>query len=157
MKTIIEMASRISDLERRLDGMMRHGTVTEVDPEAGTARISIGVTGEKPFISPWVPYGQIAGALKVHSPPSVGQQMTLLSPSGDFRQAVALPMTWSNQNASPSSKGDENVLTFGSIKVELRGNEIIITAPRVLFKCDGTTLELKGGSFRASSDDFEFD
>ena len=111
MREVVELAARIAELERRFSGVMRHGTVEEVDAAKQRIRLSFGkdVDG-KPFLSPWVPYAQIAGALKVHTPPSKGQQFTALSPNGDWQQAVALPMTWSDQNQSPSSNGDENVL-----------------------------------------------
>ncbi|MEE9923976.1 MAG: phage baseplate assembly protein V [Brucella anthropi] len=157
MKAIIEMAARIADLERRMNSIVRHGTVAEVDPAKGAVRVQIGGTDDKPFLSPWLPYGQVAGALKVHSPPSVGQQMTVVSPTGDFRQAVAMPMTWSDKNASPSNKGDENVLTFGDAKIELRGGEIIVTVPRFLIRCGGTMFELTGNGIRAVASDYQFD
>lgn len=127
MMQLDELVARIGDLERRTRNMFRHGTVAEVDAANGTVRLKIGEKDGKPFLSPAIPQAQFAGALKVHSPASVGQQMTLISPNGDFRQAVALPMTWSDQNASPSDKADENVLTFGSATITLRGDSLVVS------------------------------
>jgi len=112
IRELVELASRVAELERRFSGIMRHGTVEEVDPGKQIVRMNFGkdVDGE-PFLSPWVPYAQIAGALKVHTPPSKGQQFTMLSPTGDWQQAVALPMTWSDQNKQPPSTDDENIVT----------------------------------------------
>lgn len=157
MRELVEAVARLAELERRVAGMVRHGTVEQVDPAKGRVRLRLGETNGKPFLGPWVPYAQVAGALKVHTPPSVGQQMTLLSPTGDPRQAVALPMTWSNQNASPSQKGDEHVLTFGSCRIELRGNEIIVKVPRLFVECDGSTFELTGGGLKMVAPDYQFD
>ena len=157
MRELVEAVARVAELERRVAGMVRHGTVEQVDPQKQRVRLRLGGTDDKPFIGPWVPYAQIAGALKVHTPPSVGQQMTLLSPTGDPRQAVALPMTWSNQNASPSQKGDEHVLTFGSCRIELRGNEIIVKVPRLFVECDGSTFELTGSGLKMRAPDYQFD
>jgi len=157
MRELVEAVARVAELERRVAGMVRHGTVEQVDPQKQRVRLRLGGTDDKPFIGPWVPYAQIAGALKVHTPPSVGQQMTLLSPTGDPRQAVALPMTWSNQNASPSQKGDEHVLTFGSCRIELRGNEIVVKVPRILIECDGSTFELTGSGLKMRAPDYQFD
>jgi len=157
MRELVEAVARVAELERRVAGMVRHGTVEQVDPQKQRVRLRLGGTDDKPFIGPWVPYAQIAGALKVHTPPSVGQQMTLLSPTGDPRQAVALPMTWSNQNAAPSDKGDEHVLTFGSCRIELRGNEIIVKVPRLFVECDGSTFELTGGGLKMVAPDYQFD
>ena len=83
--------------------------------------------------------------------------MTYFAPGSDPRQAVALPMTWSDQNKSPSDKGDENVLTFGSARVELRGGEIVVEVPRLFIKCGGTTFELTGGGIKAVAADYQFD
>ena len=128
MREMVELALRVAELERRLSDIFRHGTVEQVDAQKQLARIRLGQDAEgKPFIGPWVPYAQIAGALKLHTPPSVGQQMTMLNPTGDFRQAVALPMTWSDQNPSPSDKQNEHVLTFGSVRIELKGESLKIT------------------------------
>jgi phage baseplate assembly protein V len=117
----------VADLKRRLDTTVRHGTVTDVDAKKQRVRLSIGGTEDKPHKSPWVPYGQIAGALKVHTPPSVGQQMTLFAPTGDFRQSVALPFTWSDDNKSPSDKPDEHVLTFENVTVTIKKDSLKVT------------------------------
>ena len=125
------LMSRVATLERQLSGMVRHGTVAEVDAAAGTVRLKLGETDGTPYLSPPIAYGQMAGSLKVHTPMSVGQQMTMFAPSGDFRQAVAMPMTWSNQNQSPSSRGDENALTFGPWRLSLEAGKLSVTGPSV--------------------------
>lgn len=149
MQEIVELVARVADLERRFSGAMKHGTVAEVDPEKGLVRMKLGTaTSGGDFLGPWVPYGQIAGALKVHTPPSVGQQMTMMSPTGDMRQSVALPMTWSNQNASPSKAGNEHHLTFGSVHITVSGDavhvetgaEVIVKSPDVLVEADNVSL-----------------
>lgn len=132
---LVELASRVAELERRFSGTMRHGTVEEVDPAKQIIRLNFGESDDgKPFLSPWIPYAQTAGALKVHTPPSKGQQFTLLSPTGDWQQAVAIPLTWSDKNKSPSQKGDENVLTFGQVKGTIK-EKLVET------KVGGTTVK----------------
>lgn len=152
IRELVELASRVAELERRFSGTMRHGTVEEVDAAWQLVRLNFGrdVDG-KPFLSPWVPYAQIAGALKVHTPPSKGQQFTLLSPTGDWQQAVALPMTWSDQNKSPSYNGDENVLTYGNVRATIKddlmqvhvgGTEFEITSSHVKITVAGVCVEV---------------
>ena len=69
------MVARIAELERRLSNVARHGNVAEVDFAKQMVRLELGQgANSKPFLGPWVPYGLTAGALKVHSPPSVGIQ-----------------------------------------------------------------------------------
>lgn len=149
------LVGRIAEVERKQAGMMRHGTVAEVDPEAGTIRLKLGTSDAGgDFLSPSIPYSQMAGALKAHIPPSVGQQFTLIAPSGDWRQAVAVPMTWSNDNASPSSSGDENVLTYGDVKLlldagtvraEIGGMTFELTEDAATVSVGGVTFEVSGG------------
>jgi phage baseplate assembly protein gpV len=155
IRELVELASRVAELERRFSGTMRHGTVEEVDPSKQLVRMKFGTDVDgKPFLSPWVPYAQIAGALKVHTPPSKGQQFTMLSPTGDWQQAVALPMTWSDHNKSPSSNGDENVLTYGNVKatikddltqVDVGGTVLEVTSDHVKITVGGVTVEITDG------------
>ena len=155
---LARIARRMADLERRLENSVRHGAVKEVDAERQRVRLAIGKGPDgTEQLSPWIPYAQQAGALKVHTPPSVGQNMTAFSPGGDLEQAMALPMTWNDGNASPSSSADENVMTFGDSKVEIRGDEIVVTVPRLFIKCGGTTLELTEGGLKAVAADYQWD
>ena len=123
----IKLAQRVADLERRMKGMCRYGTVHEVDPTSRTVRLKLGEgTAGEPFLTAPIPYAQTAGAVKLHNPPSVGQQMAAMTPSGDLRQAVAQPLGFSDANQSPSLAGDEHVMTFGSVTVSLKGDRLII-------------------------------
>jgi phage baseplate assembly protein gpV len=147
VRQLVDLATRLGKLERRVAGMMRHGPVHEVDPKAATVRLRLGGTDDKPFLSPKIPYAQVGGALKVHAPPSVGQQMTLMAPNGDWRQAVALPATWSEANKAPSDKGDENVLTFGGCTLSVKGNVVTLEVAEVTITADVTIkgdLTVKG-------------
>jgi phage baseplate assembly protein gpV len=144
---LVELVMRVNELERRFASAFRHGTVEQVDAEKHVVRIRIGEPEEssngQPFLSPWVPYGQFAGALKVHTPPSVGQQMTMLNPTGDFRQAVAIPLTWSDANPSPSNSKDEHVLTFGDVRITLKSGSVAFKAGDhvMTVSASGTTFE----------------
>ena len=150
IRELVELAARIAELERRFSGMMRHGTVAEVDTEAQRIRLDFGpahgTSGR--FLSPWIPYAQFSGALRVHTPPSVGQQFTAMSPNGDFQQAVAVPLTHSNANPSPSTAADQNVLSFGAVTVTLAEDSLEIAVGGVRFKVDGTNVEITGGDVR---------
>jgi phage baseplate assembly protein gpV len=146
----LEMSLRLAALERRVAGMVRHAPVEEVNPAEGWVRLNLGEGNDGPMLSPKVPYAQMAGALKVHAPPSKGQQMTYLAPGGDPRQAVALPMTWSDKNASPSKAGDENVLTFGSVTIAIKGDSLTVSV-------GGTVFEISSGGIRAVADDYQWD
>jgi phage baseplate assembly protein V len=146
MRELAELAGRIADLERRVFGLMRHGTVAAVDAGRGMVRLKLGQsTAGGDFLGPWVPYSQIAGAMKAHVPPAVGQQMTLMSPSGDIRQAVALPLTWSEQNESPSSSGEENVVVYGDVTIKLTADALRLDVGAVSLVVSAAGISVTGG------------
>lgn len=163
---LTDIIRRQSETDRRLDGMVKQGAVAEVDPKNGTVRLHLGGSDGDDFLSPHIPYAQMAGGLKVHSPPTVGQQMTILSGSGDFRQGLALPMTWSDNNRAPSEKGDENVITFGNFRAELRGDELLVTiggfslslkSSGATFSVDGVTHEITGAGVATDGGEISHD
>ena len=167
MRELVELASRVADLERRFSGVVRHGTVEEVDPGKQIVRLKFGEDKDgNPFLSPWVPYAQIAGALKVHTPPTKGQQMSTLSPTGDWMQAVALPMHWSDQNPSPSQAGNENVLTYGNVRATIKddlcrvvvgGCTLEVTSAHVKITIGGVTHTIDGGGVTTEGGRIEHD
>lgn len=162
MRELSELVARVAELERRVSGTMRHGRVAEVNPDEAWVRLDFGpATGGGRFLSPKLPYAQTAGALKLHNPPSVGQQMTTFSPSGDWQQAVALPMTWSNQNQSPNSSGEEHELTFGqadfllkkdSLSLKVGGSEILIETDKITLTIGGSKITMDDGTVTIKSD-----
>ncbi len=144
MRAIIDLNNRLSALERRLAGSMRHGPVEEVNIEEGWVRLNLGEGDSGPLLSPKIPYAQVAGALKVHSPPSVGQQMTVFSPTGDMRQGVAMPLTWSDNEKDPHD-GANPVITYGSVKVEIQDDAAVVTT-------SGATISISGGDVTVTAD-----
>jgi phage baseplate assembly protein V len=150
---------RVAEMERRQDNQVRHGKVTDIDAEKQLARIEIGERDGTPLKSAWVPYAQVAGGYKAHTPPTVGQQMTLFAPNGEVRQAVLLPFTWSNDNQSPSDKADEHVDTFGDkwkwtrkkdlFHIQLDKAEVEIKPASVALKHEGASLTVSANNVEA--------
>jgi phage baseplate assembly protein gpV len=139
VRELVELVARVTDLERRVSGLLRHGRVAEIDMDMFRIRLDLGPahgTGGR-FLSPWLPYAQHAGALRIHTPPEIGQQFTIVSPTGDFQQAVAVPLHWSSTVPAPSDRKDENVLTYGAVRIEVRSDEVV-------FRVDGTTVTFNG-------------
>lgn len=150
-REFIRLAQRVADLERRVRGMCRYGTVEEVDPGAGTVRLKLGEGADgNPFLTAPIPYAQTAGAVKFHNPPSKGQQMVAMSPDGDLRQALAQPMGFSSSNPSPSGAGDQHVMTFGGFTGTMTGDALKIEAPKVEFITGGVTHVLDGSGLHVT-------
>lgn len=146
MREIVEIAGRLAELERRVTQMIRGGTVAQVDAAKGLVRLKIGSGVNGDLLSPWIGYGQMGGALKIHSAPSVGQQMAMFSPSGGMEQAIALPMGFSDANPSPSGAGDQSVLTFGAATITLAGDGLTIAVGGVTMVIGAAGVTITGGT-----------
>ncbi|MFT0892952.1 phage baseplate assembly protein V [Pseudochelatococcus sp. G4_1912] len=104
---IARLNYRIAELERRDRNRSRIGTVKEVDPEKGKARIELA----SGFVTGWIPWQeQAAGAARTHFPLSIGQQVRVSSQNGDLTDAEIQASLPSDTNTRPSQKGDEYVL-----------------------------------------------
>lgn len=94
-------------------GQPRFGTITSVDPAAGTARVQLqpeGVlSGWLPLLSPWVGAGW-----GLSCPPSPGDQVLVLPQEGDAEHGVVVGRAWSKQAPMPSTPVGELWLTHRS-------------------------------------------
>lgn len=156
---VTEMQLRIAEIERKQDTMFRHGPVHErkkIDGE-WLVRIKTGGTEDKPTLSPWLPYTQQNGGpngLNVYRVPQKGENMTMISPSGDPRQALLTPMFWSNEHKPPSQDEDEIVVTHPKFKLTLKDGNLEIassetitfkSAQKISFQAAGSEVEIKQG------------
>lgn len=146
VRELADLASRLAELERRAAQTDRYGTIAERRISGGQvevrAKIGTGTDGAD-LLSPWVPWKQQAGAVKVQISPTVGQQVRLHAPYGEFRQAAAEPYTWSTANAPPSQNLDDNVLTVGNVRIEFKDGLLKMTV-------GGAALEMTTGGIKAT-------
>lgn len=103
-----------ADHARRIENIIRHGTVEDID--YGTAgkshpRIRVRSGG---ILSDWLPYSAgRAGTTRSWSPPTKGEQVTLLSPSGDISSATVIAGgLYQDAHRSPSHSPDEHVTEY---------------------------------------------
>jgi uncharacterized Zn-binding protein involved in type VI secretion len=94
-----------SETDRRLSGMLMFGTVEAVDHDNARVRVRAGE-----WISDWLPWNSLAaGEVRHWRPPSIGEQVIILSPSGRPEQAGVIPGFYTTQHAAPSND-DKTVL-----------------------------------------------
>lgn len=100
----------LPDMERRVANTIRVGKVSAVDLAAARVRITSGniTTG-------WLPWstGRASTKKRRWDPPAVGEQVVLLSPGGDLRQAVVLTGVFQSSAAAPASSGDKDTTVYG--------------------------------------------
>jgi hypothetical protein len=87
--------------------------------------------------------------------------MMHIAPDGDHAQAFGMPLGWSNANASPSQRADEDVdargqskdTTRGDLrKIEVGGASIEVTPGAVKITAGGATLTISGGKIALTGD-----
>lgn len=94
---------QLSDIERRLANIVKIAVISEVNHSDKLIRVSAG-----DIQSAWLPWPADVGKnYKRWRPLRQGQQVVLVSPSGDLSQAVIVGMLYSNVLDSPSD--DENL------------------------------------------------
>lgn len=89
----------ITDIIRRLENVIRLGTVTQVDHGKARCRVQSGgiTTG-------WLPWlAQRAGETRTWCPPTEGEQVLVVAPGGELTQAVVFSGLFSDANPANSS------------------------------------------------------
>lgn len=155
------LLARQATTDDRMDKMVRHGKVTDVDTQKQLARIELASKDGTVTKSDWRPYAQFAGpdgegdgngALKVHAPPTVGQQMTMFSPNGEWRQGVIMPFTWYDKAKAPS-QGADPVITYGKVTVALKKDQATISVGETTWDLTASTGTMKATTIVLDSSD----
>ena len=137
---LVELERKVAEHDRRSRNRKRTGTISEVDMAKGLARVKIADGEQGPYLSPWVPWKEIAaGGIKSHIPPTVGQQVDIVSESGDLTDGVIDFSTPSNANPRPHD-GAEAVITKGSVRLFIGDDEVKIDAPSITYTVDSGSL-----------------
>lgn len=91
--------------DRTAAQLVRLGTVIAVDLAAAKCRVRYGdPESEDVAETGWIRWlAPRAGALRIWSPPSEGEQVLLLCPDGQIGLGVAVPGIWWNSFPAPSS------------------------------------------------------
>lgn len=93
---------------RRLQSVVRLGTVEQVNHAAALVRVRSGA-----LLTDWRPWlASRAGQTRHWSPPTVGEQVLLLSPSGDPAQAIILAGIYSDASPAPDSAATHDRLIW---------------------------------------------
>lgn len=98
----------VVDLARRLSNLIRPGTVEAIDHATARVRVRSGEV-----LTDWLPWLTArAGAVGTWCPPTLGEQVLLLAPSGELAAALVLPALYSNAHPAPSTSPAEHVIEY---------------------------------------------
>lgn len=100
-----------AELQRRLENLVRIGTIAHVDLSDTTApRVRVR---DGKLLTGWLPFGALrAGTARVWSAPTVGEQVIVLSPSGDLASAVVFGSLYCAAHAAPSDQPNQHIVEF---------------------------------------------
>lgn len=91
---------------RAISDHVRLGSVIETDLAGGLARVLVG-----DLETDWMAWlAPRAGATRVWSPPSDGEQVVVLAPDGDLGAGIILPGLFSDDHPAPGSDGRELII-----------------------------------------------
>ncbi|MBU0680104.1 MAG: phage baseplate assembly protein V [Proteobacteria bacterium] len=144
---------RLAELERRLNNLLRMGTIAEADYPAARVKVASG-----DLLTGWIPWlTRRAGNDSDWWAPEVGEQVLLLSPAGDPAQALCLPSVY--QQAHPARATLETVRRIdfadgGFVQYDRASGELIInvvgdaniTVGGKTTLVSAATVEIDGGS-----------
>ena len=97
-----------ADISRRLENLIRLGTIAAVDP--GTARCRVSTGGLETEWLPWL--AQRAGTDRDWDPPSAGEQCLVICPSGDPAVGVVLLGIYSDRYPANDDSLDRHRRTY---------------------------------------------
>lgn len=100
----------LPDVLRKLENLVRTGTIAEVRHELPGALVRVR-TGNN--VTDWRPYHELrAGNTRTWNPPTVGEQVTLLSPGGDLAGALVIGGIYQNDHSAPSTDPNKTVTVY---------------------------------------------
>ncbi|WP_220468259.1 phage baseplate assembly protein V [Wolbachia pipientis] len=93
-----------ADLPRKLDNLVRLGTVEEVD--CGMAKVRVKTIGN--ILTDWLPWVTArAGENRSWFAPSIGEQVIVLSPSGEIAKGIVLSAIYYEKYPLPEGSKEE--------------------------------------------------
>ena len=140
------MTADISELLRLILNLIRLGTIAEIDHDAQRVRVQVGNN-----LTNWRPWATTrAGDAQTWWPPTIGEQVVLLSPEGNFDHAVIFPAVYSDQFAPPSTNPDHHTTRYGDgaiVQYDSAIHTLSATLP------DGTSVTVEPGKVTSNADD----
>jgi hypothetical protein len=111
MEDVQRLIHTVAELQKQMSNMVRMGTVHEVKSggRERKMRIKLG-EGEdgKPILGPWQHSASDRGGHAEEEQFKKGQNVVMISPAGDFRQAHVMPAAENNQRGRPDHATDDS-------------------------------------------------
>jgi len=139
------IAYRLAELERRLNNLLRYGTVAQADYAAARVKVQSGE-----LLTGWVPWlTRRASHDRDWWPPEIGEQVLLLSPGGDPAQALALPAIYRSAHPAPAAAETVCRIEFsdgGHAEYDRASGALTISAEGLVKVIGKGTVEIYGAA-----------
>lgn len=133
---IVWLVNEIAEIKRRDRNRKRTGKIAEVDLKSGLAKVEFHRHDGTAYVSGWLPWKEVAaGGIKSHIPPSAGEQVDVVSESGDLTDAIIDMSTPSDENPRPHD-GPEAVLEMGNSRFMIGSDEIRMVSGKIVLDAD---------------------
>ena len=153
-----DLAFRVSELERRLAGLMRHATVVEADYAAARVRVADG-----DFQSGWLPWSaaRSVGGESDWDAPEIGERVLAVFPSGEPALGLVLPAAFCADH--PAGETDPDVIARthsdgGRIAYDRSTSTYTVEPPErgeIILKVADTVISATSSKIVVLSDDVE--
>lgn len=96
--------NNVAELLRLIENLLRLGTIAEVDHGTPGQRLPAVRVKSGALLTGWLPWANgRAGTTRDWNPPTVGEQVMILSPGGDLSNGVAMPSLFQLNYQPPSN------------------------------------------------------
>lgn len=132
------------DLLRRLENLIRLGTIAEVDPKPPRCRVKTGG-----LLTGWLPWFAVrAGEDREWDMPSVGEQCVVFSPSGNPAVGVVFVGFYSDACPAPDDSPTRHRRSYRDgavVEYDCKSSQYLIDIPaggKYTLRCGPVSLEL---------------
>jgi phage baseplate assembly protein V len=146
----------LTELNRRVAGMVTIGTVSQVEPKLARYRVKAGL-----IESDWIPMSQRrSGNTKTYESLDVGEQVVIAAPSGDLSQGVIIgSIPTEEREVGEDAKDHRSVYADGAIvDYDDKAHAYNIKIPaggKVVISVGDTRLEMSSDGIKLYTPDFE--
>lgn len=161
----MNQAWRLQDLERRLNNLLMVGTILEVDYAAARCRVGVGE-----IRTAWLKwFTNRASNDRSWWAPEVGEQVMVLSPSGELATGTVLPAIYQSAHPAPGNLATHRIDDYGDgtrvtydretsvLTIDCVGDIVINNAKSITINT-GATLDITaGGSATLTAPDVTVD
>ena len=132
-----------SEVVRRMNNIVRFGTVAAIDHKKSRVKIKIGK-----ITTTWIPWLTTAGAIKIWNPPVEKEQVAVISQGGNLAVSIAIPGIFQNKFKSPSDDPNIIKLEFSEktfLEFDKKNDEFNIKIDELEIEANSEKFELKIG------------